>query len=134
MSKFRRNIIRVVIVIKSLLMIGILIGLIARVSDQYIYCTSGSPEHEAFAKLNGKIMLRGLLILILFFFSVIVDFKEQKNAVLKGKWYLLTLAVIACCILINQLKESYADLIGAIGMIIGFTMIIRKQNQLITNY
>lgn len=133
MKKSRKYVIRFVIGLKSLLGIGLLIGLSLRLSDQYAYFTSDFPEHEHFAKENSPIIWSVILFLIPLIISLIVDFKEQKKGLLKEKWYIITLSLVVGYVLINQLKGHYLGYIIATVMAIGYINTIRKQKQLEKN-
>lgn len=129
MNKIHRNIVWLFLVIKSLLIIGISIGLIMRLFDQYTYTTSGVPEHQDFAKANGEVLFRGLSFVLSLILSVIVDFKEQKSATLKKWWYLLTLFIILCYILISQLKNGYLSLITVGTLTVVLIIILQRQKR-----
>ena len=130
MNKFNENIIRVVIAIKLLVLLVFLISVIAVGVEQYNLSSSDFPENKKIEESKSGIAFYMILFLLPLLLSVIVDIKEQKHAVLKRQWYFLTLFLIACYTLINQLKEQhFIGLSIAAVMAVFLFLAIRKQNQ-----
>jgi len=127
MIKLNRNIVRVAIGIKALILTGVLISIVAIGYDQYSLSSSTFPENNQLAEKKEGVLLYLILFLVPLVLSVIIDFKEQKDAFLKGKWYLITLGLIVFYILLNQLKGHYTALILAGIMIIALSTVLRKQ-------
>lgn len=130
MNKIHRNIVLFFLIIKVFLIIGVSIGLIMRLFDQYTYTTSGIPEHQDFAKSNKEVLFRGILLALSLILSVIVDFKEQKSATLKKWWYVLTLFIILCYTLASLLKGSYNSLfpVGTLVIVLIIMLQSPKRN------
>lgn len=131
MSKVNKNIVRVVIGIKLLLLVGMTISIIAIGKQQYTFQVSDIPEHKDLLKEKEGVVLGLITFLIPLLLSLIIDFKELKKEVLKGKWYLLTLSLIVAYVLINQLKMyDYVGILIAVVMTIGLILMLRKQKHL----
>mgnify|MGYP000272670858 CR=1 FL=1 len=134
MDKLSRNIIRGIICVKSLVITAFLISMVVIGYRQFRFYSSGFPEHQDFAKEKEGVVFGMFFYLLPLILSLLIDFKEQKNATLKGKWYLLTLSLIVLYILINQLKENhYIGLSIAVVMAVILVLTIRKQNQSLKN-
>ena len=134
MSNISRNIIRGAIAIKLLILVAFSISVIAVSYEQYNLNSSDFPENRQMAENKEGVIFYMILFLVPLALSVIVDFKEQKSAVLKGKWYLLTLSLITLYVWINQLKgQHYVGLSIATAMTVILALTIRKQNQSLTN-
>ncbi len=131
MSKANRNIIRIIIGVKLLLLVGMTISIIAIAKQQCTFQMSDIPEHKDLLKEKEGGVLGLITFLIPLLLSLIVDFKELKKEVLKGKWYLLTISLMVAYILINQLKVyDYVGMLIAVVMTIGLILILRKQKYL----
>lgn len=131
MSNINKNIIRIVIGIKLLVLVGMIISIATISYQQFTFQTSAFPEHKDFLKEKEGVILGIFLLSIPLVLSVIIDFKEQKKNVLNGRWYLLTLLLLLGYILVNQLKGHYSGVVISVGMAVGLVLIIRKQNQLL---
>jgi hypothetical protein len=126
-----KNIIRITIGIKLLISIVFLISLFMIGIDQQNLGDSGFPENQDVAVEKEMTLFRVLILLLPIVVSIFIDIKEQKVAMLKGRWYLLTSLLIVFYVIVNQLKGHYAALILAVVLTISLALIIRKQRQFI---
>jgi hypothetical protein len=99
--------------------------------DQQNLGDSGFPENQDVAVEKEMTLFRVLILLLPIVVSIFIDIKEQKVAMLKGRWYLLTSLLIVFYVIVNQLKGHYAALILAVVLTISLALIIRKQRQFI---
>lgn len=130
MRKVNRNIIRIFIGVKILVLTGMLISIVAIGEQQFSYHVSDVPEHKEFLKEKKGVVFGLFMFLIPIAISLIVDFREQKKELLKGKWYIVTLSLVLGYVLINQLKGHYLGYIIAALMALGYIYTIRQQKQL----
>lgn len=121
-------VIKTVIALKLITLAGMLVSVILLSYDQHLLQTSVFPEHRDFLMEKEGFVAAMLILLIPLALSVIVDLKEIGTKALKGKWYLLTLLLLTCYVLINQLKGHYSVYIVAIAMSIVLVVVIRHQN------
>ncbi|HEY5747859.1 MAG TPA: hypothetical protein VIU12_17415 [Chryseolinea sp.] len=129
MNEASKNIIRVVIAIKLLLLMGMIISITVIGYQQFTFRTSDFPEHRDFFREQEGVALSLFLFLIPLALSLVVDFKEVKMKGLKGKWYILTLLLLIGYTLIRQLQGHYLVFFVATGMAVALVLIIRKQNR-----
>lgn len=131
MSQASRNIIRIVIAIKLLILTGMFVSIIAVGYQQLTYLSSDFPEHQDFLKEKEGVTLGLFLFSIPLVLSLIIDFKEVKANVLNREWYILTLLLLLGYILLSQLQGHYSGLFIALGMVVALVIIIRRQRQLL---
>jgi hypothetical protein len=129
MSEANKTIIRVIIAIKFLVLAGMIISIAVIGYQQFAFYTSDFPEHKDFFREQGGVTLGLFLFLIPLVLSLVIDFKEVKRKVLRGKWYILTLLLLIGYILISQLQGHYSVFFIATGMAVVLVLIIRKQNR-----
>lgn len=131
MSQASRNIIRIVIAIKLLILTGMFISIIAVGYQQLTYLSSDFPEHKDFLKEKEGVTLGLFLFSIPLVLSLVIDFKEVKANVLNREWYILTLLLLLGYILLSQLQGHYSGLFIALGMVVALVIIIKRQHQLL---
>jgi H+/Cl- antiporter ClcA len=128
MEKNRKYIISIVFALKVLLCIGFLVGLFLRFLDQVTFWTSGFPEHDSFAKKNGRVILGMIPLLIPLMASLVVDFRELKKESLRRKWYLVTTGLVLGYFLICRVNSHYFEFIISVFMTLLIIWIIRQQH------
>lgn len=133
MSKLMENTIRLVIGIKSIIILLSVISISFILADKCMIDNSGFPENESLSQNNNAKLFLMIACSFPLFLSIFIDGKELKNKILGNRWYALNLFIIIVYAFILLVHKQSLSVWACTVLTIGIILILVRMKPSINN-